>query len=138
MILWPPSVGPILSDQCLSIPRQGEKARERSLQHPTPCTVIQLEVRVRAIPQAWTEARLHCEECRPESLLKYQGPVGRTTSTLSVHREVVAVGKDLRHQVSRRFYHSVDSLGNEGKICALYIPDPKTVLVERPTCSLPV
>ena len=133
-----PGVRPILCDHGLLVSSQGEKVREPSVQHPTPCPVIQPKAEVRAIHQAWTEARLNCKECRPESLPKCRGPLGWTTSTLPVHREAVAIVKDLRHQVSRQLHYSVDPLGEEGEIRVLYIPNPNTVLAERPACSLPV
>ena len=59
-------------------------------------------------------------------------------STLLVYREAVVVSKDLRLQVSRQLCHSVDLLGDEGEIHALYNPNPKTALAERPAWSLPV
>ena len=121
---------PALCDYGLPVSSQGEKAQEPSLQHLAPRPVIQPEAEVRALPQAWTEARLHCEERRPKSHPKCRGPMDRTTSSLPVHREAIAVGKDLRHQVSRRLHQSVDPLGEEHEIRALYIPNPKTTCGE--------
>ena len=57
-------------------------------------------------------------------------------STLPIHPEAVVLGKDLRRQVSQWLHHLVDPLGEEGKISALYIPNPKTSLAERLACSL--
>ena len=93
---------------------------------------------MRAIPQAWAEACLYSEERRPKSLPKCQGPLGRTTSTLPVHQQAVAVGKDLRYRVSQWLHHSVNPIGEEGEIRVLYIPNQKTTLVDRPTCCLPI
>ena len=81
---------------------------------------------------------MHYEECRPKSLPKCQGPLGWMTSTLPVHREAVAVVKELRHQVSRQLHYSVDPLGEEGEIRVLYIQNPKTTLAERRAWSLPI